>query len=97
MKLEYAAKRLQTFDEIYEMKLQAEQQEKAKQSVFDGKSQTGLMSATSKGMTPKRRNFGFKFKFGGDISTPKSSMAEGSGVIEGPGMGKTQHELSGQK
>jgi hypothetical protein len=30
MKLEYAAKRLQTFDEIYEMKLQAEQQEKAK-------------------------------------------------------------------
>jgi len=52
------------------------------------------MSATSKGMTPKRRNF---FKFGADISTPKSSMPEGNGVIEGPGMGKTQHELSGMK
>ena len=37
------------------------------------------------------------FKFGGDISTPKSSMAAGDGVIEGPSVGKTQLELSNQK
>ena len=38
MKQLQAMNRLQTFDEIYETKLEAEQQEKAKQSVFDGKS-----------------------------------------------------------
>ena len=55
--------------------------------MFDGKSQSALLSASNKGLTPKRRNFGFKF--GGDISTPKSSMAAGNGEIEGPSVGKT--------
>ena len=74
IKMYQAQNQMPTFDEIYLMKLEAEQMEKAKQSVFDGKSPSNaLLSASNKGMSPRRRRQFFRFG-GQDATTPMSSM-----------------------
>ena len=84
------------------MKLEAEQMEKARQSVFDGKSPSNaLLSASNKGLSPrKRRNF---FRFGQETTTPQSSMmgmgiddkmSDASSVIEGPGIGGIRSQMA---
>lgn len=63
-KRERMAKVLPTFEEIYNMKVEAELQEKAKQSAYDGKSIGDILSASNKGLTPRRaKNY---FRFGGN-------------------------------
>ena len=48
-KRQKAARKLTYFDEIYRSKLEKEQLEKARQSVYETKSQNPLMSASNKG------------------------------------------------
>lgn len=51
---------VQTFEDIYQRKMEAEQLEKARQSQYDGKSPMNMMSASNKGMTPaQKRMFNF--------------------------------------
>ena len=50
--------KLLSFEEIYEIKVEMEQQEKIKQSAYDGKSnapQDILLSTSNKGLTPRQR------------------------------------------
>lgn len=67
-KRQEAARKLVYFDEIYQSKLEKEQQEKARQSVYEIKSHNPLISASNKGgQSPdKERKGAFKFGAGAE-------------------------------
>lgn len=75
-----AARRLVYFDEIYQSKLEKEQQEKARQSVYETKSHNPLISASNKdGQSPDKERKG-AFKFGAAAESEIDGSEQASAV-----------------